>query len=174
MQQTHPFSSTLLPSCHLLSNRLVSTSGAAVSTVSSRVWVGKPRAFSVGSLHFLPLFHLSYSAQSSNQQLKTERRCEFVLEWWFVPNIIPVMSWQLIWCVPCLLLQGWDSPPYPPTATPWRSRDNGWNRLRALRSVMFFLFEKRTLQQVEIYLTSADMSLDQFCSPRQIHVQPHL
>ena len=39
---------------------------------------------------------------------------------------------------------------------------------------MVFLFEKRLLQQVKIYLTSADMSSDRFGSPRQIHVQPHL
>lgn len=45
---------------------------------------------------------------------------------------------------------------------------------KALTSVVFFLLEKRALQQVEIYLTSADMSADRFCSPRQIHVQPYL
>lgn len=66
----------------------------------------------------------------------------------------------------------------PNAPTPPPAKDDGWNRLMKPWDqwcfFMFYLFEKRSFQEVEIYLTCVDMSLDRFCSPRQIHVQPHL
>lgn len=127
--------------CHLLSNRLVSTRGAAVVVVHClfESW----GLFPVGSLHVLLLFHLSYSSLSSNQQLKTERRCEFESEWWFVPNISLAMSWQLVWDAPCLLPQGWDSPHHPSTTTPLRDRDDDGTDWQSLEiSGVFPVWEK--------------------------------
>lgn len=104
-------------------------------------------------------------------------RCEFVCEWLFALYVSPTMSWQLVQGVPRLLPKGsWDRLQPPPRPLSGLKMMGGidWRSLEISGIFLFYLLEARSLQEVEIYLTCADMPLDRFCSPRQIHVRPYL